>query len=211
MTQQYPGDHPGQYSGQFPPAGAGGNDPQHPEGYEFVQIGDDDAINRDLELRRTWKVAPVTAILGAVVLLAAGVTGGVAAHAALAGNSNSNQSGSSGTGFQRGTYPGFGSRGQNGQGAPAGQPGGATIGTVESVSGTTMKVKQQDGTVVTVTLTPNTDIEVTKKGSTTDLTKGSTVAVTGTGDGTSVTARTVRQGDLFGGRGPSAAPSQPTR
>ena len=186
MTQQ----HPGEYPAEFPPP------------------GEDEVLRQDLAPRRTWRIAPVTAILGAVVLLAAGVTGGVAAHAALAGNSN--QSGS-GSGFQRGTYPGFGPRGQNGQGAPAGQPGGATIGTVESVSGTTMKVKQQDGTVVTVTLTPDTDIEVTKKGSSSDLTDGSTVAVTGTGDGTSMTARTVRQGDLFGGRRPSAAPSRPAR
>jgi hypothetical protein len=185
---------------QYPEPSTRGDDPQHPEGYEFVQIGDDNAINRDLEPRRTWKVAPVTAVLAGVVLLAAGgLTGAVVAHASAAGN-NSPAAGANG---QRGGYPGFANRGANpGGGGPA------TFGTVESVSGSTLKVKTQNGTVVTVTLTPDTDIEVTRKGAATDLSKGSTIAVTGTGDSTAITATTVRQGDLFGGRRPAATPGR---
>ncbi len=167
---------------------------------EFVQIGDNDAINRDLEPRRTGKVAPVTAVVAGVVLLAAGgLTGAVIAHASVAGNDSS----AAPTNGPRGGYPGFANRGANpGGGGPA------TFGTVESVSGSTLKVKTQDGTVVTVTLTPDTDIEITRKGAATDLSKGSTVVVTGTGGSTAITATTVRQGDLFGGCRPAATPGR---
>lgn len=185
MTEQYPGD-------------------KRPD-EDFVQIGEDDALRKDLEPRKTWRIAPFTAILGAVVLLAAGVTGGVVAHASLAGDDNNTQATNG-----PGRFQGGGFRGQNGENPPSGAPGNggnATIGTVESVSGTTMKVKRQDGTEVTVTLTDDTDIQVTKKGAATDLAKGSTVVVTGTGDGTSVTAESIREGDMFGGRRPGATPS----
>lgn len=168
---------------------------------DLAPVGDDDGLGRDLEPRRVWRIAPVTAVLGAVVLLAAGVTGGVVAHASLSDDST-NTAGGPGQG-QRG-YPGF-NRQPGQDGAQGNGPG--TVGTVESVSGSTLKVKTQDGTEVTVTLTPDTDIQVTRKGTATDIAKGSTVVVTGTGSGSTVTARTVREGDFFGGRRPTPSPT----
>jgi hypothetical protein len=141
---------------------------QHPD--EFSSVGEVKELDRDLEPRRTWKIAPVTAVLAGVVLLATGITGGVVAHASLAGD-NSTTAQQPGQRGGPGSYPGFGGRqpGANGD-----ANGAATIGTVESVSGSTLKLKKQHGTEVTVTLTPDTDIQVTKQGAATDLTTGST-------------------------------------
>lgn len=87
-----------------------------------------------------------------------------------------------------------------GQGAAAGQSGGAalTIGVVEKVEGQTMTVKTQDGTSVSVALQPDTQVSQVTSGAVADLQPGVSVTVSGQAgsDGT-VAARSVQ----IGGRG----------
>jgi ABC-type Fe3+-hydroxamate transport system substrate-binding protein len=104
--------------------------------------------------------------------------------------------------------------GAGGAGAGGGGFGGrGTIGTVSSLNGSTLTLKDAQGNSVTVNLQPTTTVTKTVAGSTGDLTQGVTVTVAGqrTADGT-VTATSVTivpaGTALGGGRGaPAASPS----
>jgi len=173
---------------------------------DFAQIGTDDEVNAALKPKKTLNLPAATAVLAGVVVLAIGLAGGAGLHAAFAKDSTTTpQAGARGTGG----YGGFRGQGQGtGTGQPgAGQAGSAAIGTVVSANDSQLVVKTQNGDV-TVKLTGDTTIDITSKGTASDLKAGEQVVVSGeTANGT-LTARTVRQGNLGGfGRNPSATPS----
>jgi hypothetical protein len=169
---------------------------------EFAQIGTDEEVGAALEPKKTLKLPVATAVLAGVVVLAVGLAGGAGLHAAFAkDDAPTAQTGGRGAGPGAGGYGGF--RGQ-GQG-PGGGQGNAAIGTVVSASSSQLVVKTQTGDV-TVKLTGETAIETTSKGTAADLKAGEQVVVSGqTTDGT-LTARTVRQGELAPGFGRSPSP-----
>ncbi|WP_432950669.1 hypothetical protein ACQPXM_19715 [Kribbella sp. CA-253562] len=161
---------------------------------EFAQIGSDQEVEAALRPRKTLSLPVATTVLSAIVVLAVGLAGGAGLHAAFASDGTPNQSAGRGAG-------GYGAfRGQGGQGGgQAGRfgagAGNAAIGTVVSASGGQLVVKTQSGDV-TVKLTGDTAYEISSKGSAADLKTGQQVVVTGeTTDGT-LTARSVRQGEL---------------
>jgi hypothetical protein len=161
-------------------------------------------VNAALKPKKTLNLPAATAVLAGVVVLAIGLAGGAGLHAAFAKDSTTTpQAGARGAGG----YGGFRGQGQ-GTGQPgAGQAGSAAIGTVVSANDSQLVVKTQNGDV-TVKLTGDTTIDITSKGTASDLKAGEQVVVSGeTANGT-LTARTVRQGNLGGfGRNPSATPS----
>ncbi|MEV8371579.1 hypothetical protein AB0P21_02530 [Kribbella sp. NPDC056861] len=171
---------------------------------EFAQIGTDEEVGAALEPKKTLKLPVATAVLAGVVVLAVGLAGGAGLHAAFAKDdaAPAAQAGGRAGGPGAGGYGGF--RGQGQGGAPGGQ-GNAAIGTVVSASSSQLVVKTQSGDV-TVKLTGDTAIETTSKGTAADLKAGEQVVVSGqTTDGT-LTARTVRQGELAPGFGRSPSP-----
>jgi hypothetical protein len=178
---------------------------------DFAQIGSDDEVNEALKPKKTLNLPAATAVLAGVVVLAIGLAGGAGLHAAFASDSTTTpQAGARGTGA--GGYGGFRGQGQGtGTGQPgAGQAGSAAIGTVVSANDSQLVVKTENGDV-TVKLTGDTAIDITSKGTASDLKAGEQVVVSGeTANGT-LTARTVRQGNLAPGGGfgrtPSATPS----
>jgi hypothetical protein len=176
---------------------------------EFAQIGSDEEVDAALTPKKSLNLPLATAILAGIVVLAIGLAGGAGLHAAFASDSTTTQPQANGRGFGGG-YGGF--RGQNGTGqgqAPGGTggPGGATIGTVVSATGTELVVKTQSGNV-TVKLTGNTTYEITSKGTATDLKQGEQVVVSGQNANGTITANTVRQGTFAGGfRNPGSTPS----
>jgi hypothetical protein len=176
---------------------------------EFAQIGSDEEVDAALTPKKSLNLPLATAILAGIVVLAIGLAGGAGLHAAFASDSTTTQPQASGRGFGGG-YGGF--RGQNGNGqapgAGQGGPGGATIGTVVSATGTELVVKTQSGNV-TVKLTGDTTYEITAKGTAADLKQGEQVVVSGQNANGTITANTVRQGSFGGGfRNPGATPSR---
>ncbi len=175
---------------------------------DFAQIGSDQEVEEALKPKKTLKLPVATAVLSGVVVLAIGLAGGAGLHAAFASDSPAPQA----SGRGAGGYGGFRGQGggQGGQGfGQGGGPGAgnAAIGTVVSAADGKLVVKTQNGDV-TVKLTGDTAYEISSKGSATDLKAGEQVVVSGeTADGT-LTARTVRQGEVTGfGRGPNATAS----
>ncbi|MEV6288572.1 DUF5666 domain-containing protein [Kribbella sp. NPDC051770] len=178
---------------------------------EFAQIGSDQEVEAALRPKKTLKLPVATAVLSGVVVLAIGLAGGAGLHAAFASDGTPAQAGR-GAGYGgfrgQGGQPGQGGAGQGGAGqggagqGGAGQRGGgqfgqgrAAIGTVVSAADGKLVVKTQNGDV-TVKLTGDTAYEISSKGSVSDLKAGQQVVVSGeTADGT-LTARTVRQGEL---------------
>ncbi|NUR84614.1 MAG: hypothetical protein HOY71_11065 [Nonomuraea sp.] len=142
-------------------------------------------------------MSKVTAGLLAGVVLVAGVLIGIQAQKAF----GSSTTAATGSRFQGAGAPqGYGQQQrQGGQQRPGGFGGGATIGTVEKISGKQVYLKAMDGSTVTVTTTDATTIEIAKPGKLSDLTTGGTIVVRGqkADDGT-VTAQSISQGG--GGR-----------
>jgi hypothetical protein len=178
---------------------------------DFEPLTDDEEVQAALESRRTLNLPAATAVLVGIVVLAVGLAGGAGLHAAFA----SNDSGANQAGGPRG-YGGFRGQGQvPGQGAgqgPGGAGGGqAAVGTVVSADKSQLVVKTQSGDV-TVKLTGDTAIEITGKGTVSDLKSGQQVIVSGTSTDGTLTARTVRQGDLpTGGFNRRGGVTQPAR
>jgi hypothetical protein len=181
---------------------------QNPD--DFAQIGSDEEVNAALTPKKTLNLPAATAVLAGVVVLAVGLAGGAGLHAAFASSSTTTtpQAGrGAGTGAAGGGYAG-GFRGQ-GQGAgQGGAPGSAAIGTVVSASSSQLVVKTQSGDV-TIKLTGDTTIDITSKGSASDLKAGEQVVVNGQTSNGTLTASTVRQGGVAPGGGgrPSGTPS----
>jgi RNase P/RNase MRP subunit p29 len=172
---------------------------------DFAQIGSDADVDAALQPKKTLNLPMATAILTGIVVLAGGLAGGAGLHAAFASDSTSIQT-QAGRGMGAGGYGGF--RGQGlGPGGQAGQ-GNAAVGTVVSANNQQLVVKTQTGDV-TVKLTGETTFEITSTGTAADLKAGQQVVITGeTTDGT-LTARSIRQGEIPTGFGrtPTATPA----
>lgn len=117
--------------------------------------------------------------------------------------------------FQDGQAPPNGQAPNGGQGfngAPGGD--GATTGTrgvVKSVGDGTFTVTGMDGTVVTVTTSSSTKVNVTKDGTVSDLKVGDQVMVRGETNNGTITATSIREGALGGFfRGGNRPPGAPT-
>ena len=139
----------------------------------------------------------VTPILAGVVLLGAGIFGGV-----LIGQATATSSTPSPAGFGNGDFPTGGDFPAGGaQGGTAG-PGNFTTGTVATNDDGTLTITTTDGTV-TVTTGDDTTVTTTTEGSVADLAEGDTVTIIGaTDDDGNVTATTITEGQTgFGGGG----------
>jgi hypothetical protein len=174
---------------------------------EFAQIGNDDEVNEALKPKKTLNLPAATAVLAGIVVLAIGLAGGAGLHAAFASDSTTTANQPAGRGTGAGGYGGFRGQGQ-GQPPAGGGQGSAAIGTVVSASNSQLVVKTQNGDV-TVKLTGDTAIDITSKGTAADLKAGEQVVVSGESTDGTLTARTVRQGEVPTGfnRNPSATPS----
>lgn len=97
----------------------------------------------------------------------------------------------------------------------AGAGGGATLGTVQSVTGNTLTISSQSGGTVQVTLSDTTSIRKTVDGTKDDLKQGEEVVVSGQqGTGGGLTASSIQivpagnaSGQVRGGSDQPAAPS----
>ncbi|MES2171063.1 MAG: hypothetical protein V4479_10155 [Actinomycetota bacterium] len=159
-------------------------------------------------------LTPVLAVVAALVI---GLFGGI-----LIGHATAPVSTNAGfrTGTGAGGAGGFGNRtfgggaegggaGQGGAGGFAG--GGFTAGTIVSVSGDSIVIKEADGTQATVTTTGTTTVTKTSSSSVSALKAGETITVVGQADSSgNVTANSISEGAVaarFGGRGGAGAPT----
>ncbi len=93
-----------------------------------------------------------------------------------------------------------GATGQTDSGPSMGGGRGLTRGTVTAIEGDTITLSAEDGSTVTVTASDDTTVSIQRSGAVSDLDEGDTVMVRGeTSDGT-VTATSIRSGELPGGR-----------
>jgi hypothetical protein len=152
--------------------------------------------------RPWWRRPPsVRTVLVAAVLAAFGFTGGVltAKHEGVTTASTAGR----GTALTAATGRGATT---TGQGAAAGA-GGATVGTVKLVNGSTIYLTTTNGSVVKVTTSGSTKLSVSATGKASDLKAGETVVVQGSTDSTGgVTATSVTAtGTAAGATGGGAA------
>ena len=188
------------------------------------QLVDVDSITPDqtllADVRRTRITTPVTRVLLALVVL-----GGAFLAGALVERTQHKTS-SSGSGLDalaaqfrnrlggQGASGASGASGGNGLGGLGGGSG-STIGTVKLVDGKNVYIQDFSGNVVKVTTNASTQVNVTSKGTVSELKPGTSVIVQGTAskDGTSTAATSISQssglgnGSPFGGAGTAAGPS----
>jgi hypothetical protein len=142
-----------------------------------------------------WLV-PTLALVAAVVV---GLFGGILIGQNTA---SANQAGLGRNGFPTG----LSATGRPGGGFGAGGNGGATAGTIVSVSGDTIVIKTRQGSQITVTATDQTTVTESKAGTLSDLKAGDTVTAIGQNDGSgNIKATTIAEGSLgfgFGGQRP---------
>ncbi len=148
-----------------------------------------------------------TLVLAAVALLAIGFIGGliVGKHvestrqvaAGIGSRPGFLGNGGNGGGLPGGGFPGGGSQGNNGGNGQANAD--ITFGTIQSIDGDTITIRTQSGDTVTVKAGADTQVRVTKDGSVSDLSKGSTVVVAGTLNGSTVDATSISEGGGFPG------------
>ena len=105
-------------------------------------------------------------------------------------------------------------KGQEQNGGQTPRPGRPTIGTITTVSGSTITVKTLTGATVKVTTASDTKVSVIEKSSISELAKGDTSRVKGTVSGAKVAATAITEGPLGaprGGHGPGGcdAPGTP--
>ncbi len=173
--------------------------------------GDDD--EPEFSPRPRKRAHPLTFVLVALVLAAAGFLGGVAYQKHAGGSSSSNSASTALAAFARraGATGGTGAPAGAGGGAAGagagGRFGGATIGTVKLVDGRNVYVTDTNGNIVKVTTTDASQLSKTDPATTKDIAPGETVVVRGTtnADGsvtaTSLTATPAGSGGGFGGGG----------
>ncbi|GII79575.1 hypothetical protein Sru01_45570 [Sphaerisporangium rufum] len=158
------------------------------------------------------RMSTLTLVLGAGVLLVAGMVAGIQAHkwwgastgvdALIAAAQRSGAGQGAGRPAGAGRFPGQGQGGQAGQGGLGqGGAGQVTFGTVKLVDGAKIYLQTASGEIVTVRTTGDTRVQVTRAGKVKDLKPGSTVVVQGErrDDGT-VGATAVSQAGAPGGR-----------
>jgi hypothetical protein len=130
-------------------------------------------------------INPATLALAGLLLAGSGFLGGYL----IGGNTAGAQEGPiSGGMVVRGEGPG---------GGPGGQPANLTIGTIESISGDTFKVKTESGDSVKVQVVDDTSIRINKEGTIQDLAKGDNVVVNGQRDGDTIEAENVGSGMMM--------------
>ena len=137
-------------------------------------------------------------VLGVVVLVALGTTGGFF-YGKSVGQGQANQARQQ---FMQGRF-----QGQVGQfpardvtPAANARQGGGTTGTIQSITGNTLVVKTQNGNEVTVKTTDTTLIEKLSSVSVSDLQTGEQVIVSGSqNDDGSISARSIQSGRAFQG------------
>ena len=169
----------------------------------FGPIADDRDVQAALQPRKTMNLPAATAVLVGIVVLAIGLAGGAGLHAAFASGTGGTSQQAGVRGYGRGMGQGGYGQGQGqgpGQGRPGGAGGGGTVGTIVSADNSQLVVKTQSGNV-TVKLTGSTAIEITAKGTVSDLKTGQQVIVNGTSTNGTLTAETVRQGGAPTGGG----------
>lgn len=163
-------------------------------------------LDSELAARPPRRLSTLTLVLGAGVMLVAGVIVGIQAQKAMGGPSGAPAAAVRQGGAGPGGFGGFGGGQQGGQGRQGGQGGqgagqggggrgGMTVGTVQRVEDGKVYVQTADGSVVTVNTTDETSVRVTKEGKITDLKPGGAVVVRGAAaeDG-SVTATAINEG-----------------
>jgi hypothetical protein len=151
--------------------------------------------------KKTGAARYVTPILALVAALVIGIFGGVIiGHSTASASTTAGAGAGFGQGRLGGGEGGFG--GEGGTRAPGGAAGNFTSGTIVSVSGDTVVIKQTDGTKVTVTTSGSTTVTKTTKSSVSDLATGDTITVIGAKDRSgNVAATTIADGQTaFGGR-----------
>jgi hypothetical protein len=141
------------------------------------------------------------------------LAGGVIAALAFSGGalieknnlkSTSSSAASAFAGFARGGRTGTGGAGGTGAAGSTGGTagGGATVGTVKLVDGSTVYVTDGSGNVVKVTTGKSTKISVAKDGKVSDLQPGQSVTISGTTDSSgNLAATTVTEGAAPTGAG----------
>jgi hypothetical protein len=162
-------------------------------------------------IRRARVTGPLTRALVVVVLVALGFLAGALAqqHFGSTGSTTGLPAGFP-SGFTARSLPGAATGQTPGQGTNGPTAGGATIGTVKLVDGSTVYVADAQGTITKVLTDGSTKISVAKTGVAGDLTPSNSVIVQGTknADGT-ITATQITESGAAGATGfPSgAAPS----
>ena len=156
---------------------------------DLETIEDDDADFAELPPKR--RVPMITKVLLVGILVAAGFSGGVMIQKNLGAGSATASTGL--PNFAGGLPAGFPTGGANRQGSTAATGSGpVVVGTVVSVSGNDVTVKDLGGTTHVVHVTATTGLATTGVDWSTSLEPGSTVSVNGTkADDGSVTATTV--------------------
>ncbi|HEY0260863.1 MAG TPA: DUF5666 domain-containing protein [Lacisediminihabitans sp.] len=181
-----------------------------PDGFQQAPTTPTPAAGGPAPVKRPWTrwLTPVLALVAALVI---GLFGGILIGQNTATSAQaSGFSRQGGFGGQEGGFAGRGGTGNGGTGGQSGAPGqgggaggfaGLTAGTIVSIDGDTIVVKEQSGTQVTVTTTDSTTVTKTEKAAVKDLKAGETVTVRGQADGSGkVTATSVSEGaGLFGG------------
>ncbi|MEU1734283.1 hypothetical protein [Streptosporangium sp. NPDC020145] len=171
-------------------------------------------LDGELAAGRKRGISRLTLVLGAALALVVGVIVGIQAQKAFGGPTGDRtaamRQGPGGYGAPggyggRGGFGGQSSGQGNGQGSgqggfgngQRGGQGGVTVGTVQKVEGGKVYLQQQDGTVVTVNTTDQTNVRISKQGKVGDLTTGGTVVVQGAkGADGSVTATAINEGGV---------------
>jgi hypothetical protein len=170
-----------------------------------ADVGDDDDVAAELEtlaLSRRRKLPRVTLALTVALVGAGAFIGGAEAQKHL--GSTSNASSGSGTGASS-----FASRFRGGGTATGGTSGasafgGATIGTVTAIKGSTLYVTDASGNTVKVTTSAATQVSKTVSGTVKSVLPGNTVVIRGTAaKGGTIAATTITLGGAgaagFGG------------
>ncbi|GAA4225778.1 hypothetical protein FHR32_002299 [Streptosporangium album] len=161
-------------------------------------------LDSELVVRPRRGLSRLTLVLGAGVMLVAGVIVGIQAQKAMGGPAGASgasgaRSAAVGQGAGPGGYGGGGGFGGFGGRQQGGGGQGGAVGTVQRVDGTKLYVTTMDGSVVTVNTSGETAVRVTKKGKVTDLKPGGTVVVQGAkAEDGSITATAISEGG--GGR-----------
>ncbi|HTK15917.1 MAG TPA: hypothetical protein VL769_05945 [Acidimicrobiia bacterium] len=171
-----------------------------------VPLVDVDDITPDeslvADVRRTRITTPFTRVLLALVVVGVAMLGGALLDRwQRPASSASPNLASIAARFGGGASGSSGASGASGVSGAAG--GGATIGTVKLVDGTSVYVQDLQGNTVKVTTQPTTTVSVSKTGKPSDLVPGSTVIVQGkqNADGTSLAATSISQTTGFGAGG----------
>jgi hypothetical protein len=132
--------------------------------------------------RRRRLVTPAAVVLAAVLVGALGFIGGVEVQKGQA-DSSAGTNGGAGTGLASlggGGGGGAGAAARRGFAGPGGARGNATVGTVANKHGSTLYVKDSDGTTIRVKTTSHSKINRTATASAGAIHPGDTVIVQGT-------------------------------